>query len=463
MRKISKHTLSVAMTLSITLLSVLAACSGTLDLAIETTPGAVATISALATENVHLATLVAKRKAEPSTPGHSPKPTPTRQPPPTTPSAEPLPAALVYRIPAGPESEIHVLEPDGVDHRALTLPSHAGYYRVAGRRLAYTLNDVIYLADLIDGTTQALYGVSGRLAPDFDLCWSSDGRVLAYALAYEEADGSRMVELGTLDGDQQEVITVLTARSAGPTPAPSSIPSVSPPAGFANLHLVGFDRAAGRILAVPVGGAESYKAVLAFDTATGQRTVVLAFDEPRAIQEVTASPNLTRLAIHFTPAQIAIYNLTVLQAAPRTYDTSAGVHPGAAHWSPDGQRLAFLLYEGEAPDLAAAPARGLWVLDAIEMQAYEVTKLEGPEATLIGWAPDGGVLLVEWLDALSRGRHHQLMDIATDQVENIALPPGAGVMGWASQVGDTAIPGPLPTSPPLFTPQPTTTPEPAGG
>jgi hypothetical protein len=71
----------------------------------------------------------------------------------TTPTSatavEPLPAALVYRIPAEADGEIHVLEPGGADRRVLTLPSHAGHREVVGCYLAYTLNDAIYLADLI--------------------------------------------------------------------------------------------------------------------------------------------------------------------------------------------------------------------------------------------------------------------------------------------------------------------------
>lgn len=136
------------------------------------------------------------------------------------------------------------------------------------------------------------------------------------------------------------------------------------------------------------------------------------------------------LAVHLTPARIAVYDLAAPQAAPRTYDLPAGTHPGTLHWSPDGKWLGFLLYEGEAPELDAAPCRGLWALDVAEMQAYEVIQLESPEAALIGWHPDGKALLVEWLDALLRQRHFQLIDAGSRQVTEFALGERARVVGW---------------------------------
>ena len=476
MRKVSKPMLSVVVTLSIALLSVLVACSGTLDLVVETTPAAVATIAALATENAYLATLVAEQQAAPSVPQHSPKSTPTKWSPPTTPPAEPLPVALVYRIPAGAESEIHVLEADGADHRTLTLPSYAGHghYQVAGRRLAYTLDDAIYLADLADGTTRELYDASGRRAPDFDLCWSSDGRVLAYALAYEEADGSRMVELGTLDGYQQEIVTVLTARPAGPTPTPPPMPSAPSLPGFANLHLLGFDRAAGRIYATPIGGAEGYAALWAFDVETGERVLTVPMEEPEGVLDVALSPDFRRLAVRRVgtePAQavMAVYDLETGEVMDEsTYALPTDTHLSRLYWLPDGTQMVGLLGEGTTPGLDVAPTLGLWVLDLDQHIARPVVALESPEAGFIGWrhgvVPDtGDLVLLWWLDALSREWHYQLVDVATSQIEDIPLPPGADVLGWASRVSGATIPEPSPTSPPLFTPQPTTTPEPAGG
>lgn len=323
----------------------------------------------------------------------------------------------------------------------LELPDRAGHLALSPLGyLAYTLDDALYLTDLSAGAPHEVCSAMGRAAPDWDLRWSADGRVLAYALAYEEPDGARQVELGTYDGYEQRVVTTLTARS-GPSPTPPSMP---PAPGFANLQLLGHDREAGRILAAPVGGAERYKAIWAFDAATGQQTTFLTFNEPAAVQGLALSPDLTHLAVTLTPARIAIYDLTTPQVAPRTYDVPTGTHPGSHQWSPDGKWLAFLLYEGEAPGLDAMPARGLWALDVAEMQAYEVIQLESPEATLIGWRPDGKAVLVEWLDALSRQRHFQLIDAGSRQVTEFALGEGARVVGWVATPQPLAI---LPPSP----------------
>jgi hypothetical protein len=72
------------------------------------------------------------------------------------------------------------------------------------------------------------------------------------------------------------------------------------------------------------------------------------------------------------------------------------------------------------------------LLDVNRMEVRELLQLEKPEARLIGWAPDGKALLVEWLDGLSREQHHQLVEVATGQVEEIPLPSDADVLGWAS-------------------------------
>ncbi|MCK4452409.1 MAG: hypothetical protein KAX26_17700, partial [Anaerolineae bacterium] len=355
-------------------------------------------------------------------------------------AVKPLPAALVYRIPAEAESEIHVLEPDGADRRVLTLPSHAGHREVDGHYLAYVLDDTIYLADLADGATRELYGASSRRAPDFDLCWSSDGRLLTYALAYEEADGSRMVELGTLDGYRQEVVTVLTARPAGPTPTPPPMPPIPPGPGFANLHLLGFDRAAGRVYATPVGGAERYAVLWAFDVETGARVLNVPLEQmgdwPGGVQEVALSPDFRRLAasqvnIERSQSVILVYDLEAGKEPAVTYALSPDAHAVALRWSPGGTFLAYLLAEGQ-PDLAVSPTSGLWLLDVNRMEVRELLQLEKPEARLIGWAPDGKALLVEWLDGLSREQHHQLVNVATGQAEDIPLPSDADVLGWAS-------------------------------
>jgi hypothetical protein len=92
----------------------------------------------------------------------------------------------------------------------------------------------------------------------------------------------------------------------------------------------------------------------------------------------------------------------------------------------------FSALPGRDAGLDIAPAQGLWALDVAEMGVYEVTKLESPEAALLGWSPDGRALLVEWLDGRSRQRHVQLIDAGSRQVTEFDLGEKVRVVGWAS-------------------------------
>jgi Tol biopolymer transport system component len=306
--------------------------------------------------------------------------------------------------------------------------------------LAHTLDRVPYLADLSTGTIHQIYEDQDHPYPDWDLLWSTDGRALAYALAWNEPDGSRMVELGTHGGDGRRVVATLTARS-GPVPTPPSKPPTPSHPGFAILAVLGYDRVAGRILATPAGGEERLSAVWVFDTGTGQQTTLLTFDDPEAVERLAASPDLAYLAVHLTPARIVVYDLAAPQTAPRTFTVPAGVHPGPLRWSPDGRWLAFLLREGNAPGLAETSALGLWVLDTVTMQGREglsLPRLDAPKLTsagLIGWHPDGKTLLLKWYGGSPRRRHFQVIDTDSWQATELALDERAWPIGWIQLAG----------------------------
>lgn len=336
-------------------------------------------------------------------------------------------AALVYRDsqglyfqdPAGSEARQIMKLPDGSGHFAL---SPLGY-------LAYVLGDTLYLADLSDGGVRSLYSATERTGSDWSLRWSSDGRALAYALAYEEQlpEPARRVELGICDGYWQRVIVTATARSG---PAVTSLAPGEAEEGFANLQILGFDRVGGRIMVTPVGGKHRYDGVIIYDVASGLGSNLLSLDDPASILDVSASPDLTRLAVSRAPGQIELYAWPRLKVG-QSYTLAAGVHPGPLRWSADGKWLAFLLYEGEQPGLEATPAHGLWLLDIEEMQAFELLSLNSPEAALLSWHPSGKSLLLQWLDALSREWHYQLIDAGSREATEISLREGVSPLGWA--------------------------------
>jgi Tol biopolymer transport system component len=327
-------------------------------------------------------------------------------------------------------------------YRLMDLSHKAGALALSPTgKLAYTLDGVPYVADLSAGTVHQIYEDQNHPDPDWDLLWSADGRALAYALAWNEPDGSRMVELGIHGGDERRVVTTLTARS-GPIPTPPSKPPTPSHPGFAILAVLGYDRVAGHILAVPAGGEERHSAVWAFDTGTGQQTTLLTFDAPDAVEGLAASPDLADLAVHLTPARIVVYNLAAPQAALRTFTVPAGTYPGDFRWSPDGRRLAFLLFEGSASGVAETPALGLWVLDTGTMQSREGLSLPRPDApkltsaSLIGWHPGGKTLLLRWYGGSPRRMHFQVIDTDLWQATELTLDERARPIGWIQLAGE---------------------------
>lgn len=83
------------------------------------------------------------------------------------------------------------------------------------------------------------------------------------------------------------------------------------------------------------------------------------------------------------------------------------------------------------PRLDVSPTLGLWVLDVEEMQGYEVTALESPSATLVGWSPDGRSLLVSRFEPLSQVCYHELIKASYREVTRLPLDPMADILGWA--------------------------------
>ncbi len=384
-------------------------------------------------------------------PTPTPSPTATATPAPS-PSPAPVPSlapALVALLGAQPtllyrqaEALFAWDEGHGRGWRLLDLSHRAGDLALSPvGHLAYTLDGIPYVVDLSTGVVHPIYEAQDRPDPDWDLFWSGDGQALAYALAWDEPSGSRMVELGTYDEDGRRTVTVLTARLRAAVTPPAKPPAPAQQ-GFSLLSVLGFDRIAGRILAAPAGGEERHSAIWAFDIGTGDQTTLLTFDDPEAVEGLAVSPDLAFLAVRLTPARIVVTNLAAPQAALRSFVAPAGTHPGPMHWSPDGRWLTFLLCEGQAPGLAETPARALWVLDTATMQAHQGMPLPSRpppstnSAVVTGWHPEGKALLIRWHGGTPRRRHFQLVDADSWQATEWDLGEGARPIGWV-QLPDT--------------------------
>ncbi|MGQ9600664.1 MAG: TolB family protein, partial [Anaerolineae bacterium] len=328
------------------------------------------------------------------------------------------------------EGVVYLLNEDG-ERTIGPLPEDAGCLAVSPRYLAYVSGNRIQVLSLMDGTIRTLLEFPDRTGQDFNLRWSTDGSTLAYAVAWNESDGSRLAELGTTDGYWQTTLDTQVARPAGPTPTPPSMPPVPPEPGFANFHILGFDRAAGRLVAMPVGGQEGKTKIWTYDLRRGQRveqgwpTAVV----PPLIPAL--SPDLALLAAA-QPGTLQIYRTEKI-GVDRTYvELPTGTHATWLAWSPDSQRLAFLLSEGAAPALDVSATLGLWIWESESDQARSLSLTISPEAVLHGWTADGKAVVFETWDAISGQGIVSLLDVATEQV-TLSLPGGTRVLGWVGE------------------------------
>jgi hypothetical protein len=322
------------------------------------------------------------------------------------------------------------------------LPGDAGYLTLGAHYLAYVSRNQVWTFSLADGTSRALFEFPNRPGQDLSLRWSRDGSALAYAVAWEESDGSRMVELGTTDGYRQTVVETLVARPAGPTPTPPPEPPVPPEPGFAMLEILGFDRLAGRLVVMPVGGIEGKSRMWAYDVRRRERLWEQPW--PTAVSPPTVpvlSPDLAWLAASTgTPLAVSgmlqVYRTDRI-GVDRTYvELPTGTHATWLSWSPDSQRLAYLLNEGAAPGLDVSPSLGLWVWEAETGQVRQVASVISPEAALHGWTADGQALVLQTLCGISRRVTVSLIDVTDGEATLIPLPEGGRVLGWLGNALD---------------------------
>ena len=383
------------------------ACRGTLEIRVEGTPGP------------------AMGPAPVETLG---RPSPTTHPNSGQTTSWPVDgSALLYRV----GEALYWLDSQG--QRAIGhLEDGAHTVRLSTRYLAYVCENELRTLHLSDGEGRILVDLADCAAQAHDLCWADDGSAVAYAAAWDEADGSRQIRLGTADGYEQRTVAEIVARPAGPTPIPRPDP---PPflqyPGFTHLRVLAFQRTLGQIAVVPCGGEEGHSAVWLYDVRTRER--VLTVPLPAGVSEMATSPDLDYLAYaRYDPSrgegECAVYDLG-RGAVKARVALPGGTHAAGLHWSPGGERLAYVLREGTEPGLAITPTLALYVLDLQTGQVQRLPLVVSPEAMLHGWTPDGEALLVEMLDALGGERVLQLIEGATHVVTNVAAPAGAQILG----------------------------------
>ncbi|MBC7264603.1 MAG: PD40 domain-containing protein [Chloroflexi bacterium] len=327
------------------------------------------------------------------------------------------------------EGIAYLLNEDG-ERRIGPLPEDAGHLTPGPRYLAYVQDNRIWILNPSDGTTDTLLEFHDLVGQDFDLCWSTDGSTLAYAVTWSGPDGSRKVGLGITDGYEHRVADTLIARSAGPTPTLPPEPPMPPEPGFASLRILGFDLVAGKLLVTPVGGQEHLSWVGTYDLCKGEPMRKQPW--PTAVVPPlipVLSPDLTLLAAT-QPGELQIYRADNIGADWIYVELPAETHVMWPCWSPDSQRLAYLLNEGATPGLDVSPALGLWVWESKSNQARQLLPAVSPEAVLRGWTADGQAVVLEMLDGISRQVTVSLVEVDTSRSRLIPLPQDSRVLGW---------------------------------
>jgi len=312
-----------------------------------------------------------------------------------------------------------------------SLAGDAAYRAWGQRRLAYVSANQIRVLDPIDGTDRILYDLGERgKSLDYNLAWLGGADAdLAYAVAWDEPDGGRAVELGVIDDSDRRSVRIV-AREAGLVPTLPPAPPADPWPGFANLRILGRD-ARGRLIVIPVGGQEHFTALWAVDLRTGWREAAPLDVEAFA---VALSADARWLAVVASGA-IHIRELTA-DGATALVELPAQTHAGWPTWSPDGQRLAFLVHEGAEPALDVSPARALDVWEVQTGQARRVTSGLGAYPALLGWTADSRAVLVEAFDGQRGELQVSLVDVETGRRVPWPVPPGCSIVGWIGGAPD---------------------------
>jgi hypothetical protein len=244
--------------------------------------------------------------------------------------------------------------------------------------------------------------------------------------------------LGFTDGYEQRAVATVQARAAGPTPTPPSEPLSEPEPGFANLAILGFDRVAGHLVVMPVGGQESKRAIWTYDVRTGERlaqvewpTEYVSWLSPVPV----LSADLSHLATYVPgtetqPAAIIVVPRDRPNEPVARVDLPAGTHATWLTWSPDGQQLAYSLNEGSEPGLDVSPSLGIWVWQWDGGQPNKLPSPISPELTFHGWTADGQAVILGALDGISRQQRYTLVRVSDGRVQPLPIPENAIAVGW---------------------------------
>ncbi|MDI7276106.1 MAG: hypothetical protein QME94_09005 [Anaerolineae bacterium] len=366
---------------------VLVACNGTLQMGVEggPTPDHAATITALATENVRLATRQATPAAPPS-------------------GFLPVPPGLVYRF---GDSLYRV----GADRQPVALIDRPdAVLSPDGSRALYVEGDDLWVADLASGQRRNLTNTPDR----FECCarwWPQRPGVILFSVRPQEMEpGPGVTGFGAavnVDGSGYRVLDEQHQSAGTPAASPDgrTLAYGSGEKGWLYRWDTGpepFDPAA--------YGLEASKGVHVGSPAWSPDGRYLAWVAGGGFG---AGGNYR--------VGVSVFNLQARQAwVLHPYEPSGrGSWPAPPAWSADGRWLAFYAHDRDAA------RSGLWVLRADGSQAEE----HHFEAATAVWSPEGRWLA--YMDARAKGAPGlRLAEVDTWKVQRGDLAPEVALVAW---------------------------------
>ncbi|NCP15833.1 hypothetical protein GW866_02160 [bacterium] len=201
-----------------------------------------------------------------------------------------------------------------------------------------------------------------------------------------------------------------------------------------NLHILGMTRDRRGLYCLPFGQDPEFNEVLVIDLEQGEISRELPV---QGTSFATLAPDARLLATFAqrtdTTGQLEsvvhLYDLPSLPLTPPRVFTLPNapsyVGFGGLHWSPDSQRLYFMLVENiyEAP---ATTSYGLWSLAVESGATDQVAQVSDPIFHTISISPDG-----EWIVLMhDTNDEAMLVQLQTGEVESFSAPVNAIVAGW---------------------------------
>lgn len=288
---------------------------------------------------------------------------------------------------------------------------------VRGSQLAYVANGQILVADLAGGAPRRVSDAPPAFLLGPELVWTADGRSLLTIADREDAAAlktGRSLDVGIVsvaDGTWRPGLAL---------------------ADRAGLTILQADSATSTILLIAWEDVPTFEEALRYDLSTGQLLATLAVVGQG---EIVPSPD-GRLAVTSLFDEERGVNVDVLydltdEAVPvrQRLSLQPDTHTAGHVWSPDGQRIAYLLRQGRTPAEATGGALGIWVWDTEARKTAQLVEATDPAAGPAAWTPDGRYLFYRQVDSAGANTYWAL-DTADGTARQLPLDAASSILGW---------------------------------